>query len=45
MNYKNNIAKDLMHQSSLNNSPSRYYDPLALLQNYTYKIRQDAWTY
>ena len=45
MNYDNKITKDLMHQSSLNNSPNRYYDPLAILQKYSYKIRSDAWTY
>lgn len=45
MNYSNKVARDLMHQSSLDKTSSSNYDPLAVLQNYKYKIRSDAWTY
>ena len=45
MKYDNVFTSNLSHQSSLNTKPMRYYDPYAILRNYKYKIRDDAYRY
>ena len=45
MSYDNKIVDSLVHQSSLNKIAMQYYDPYALLKDYKYKIREDAYSY
>lgn len=45
MSYSNEIVDSLIHQSSLNKAPMKYYDPYAILKDYKYEIRPDAYSY
>lgn len=45
MDYQNSITDTLSHYSSLNTKPYQYYDPMALIFEYNYFIREDAFTY